>query len=106
MPSNTVLTIVEVATPDARSELLRASFTMISWLIGIRAIRANASRMSHAELDAATELDFEDPTGLAADYAALMRHLPNLRIFGGCCGTDHRHVAAIADHCCGRAAAA
>jgi methionine synthase I (cobalamin-dependent) len=21
---------------------------------------------------------------------------PNLNVFGGCCGTDHRHVAAIA----------
>jgi homocysteine S-methyltransferase len=76
-----------------------------AWRERIRAIRANASRMSHAELDAATELDASDPTGLGQDYAALMRHLPNLRVFGGCCGTDHRHVAAMADHCCGRTAA-
>jgi homocysteine S-methyltransferase len=96
--------MVNCAHPDHFRDVVVAGGG--AWRERIRAIRANASRMSHAELDAATELDDGDPTGLAADYAALMRHLPNLRIFGGCCGTDHRHVAAIADHCCGRATAA
>jgi homocysteine S-methyltransferase len=71
----------------------------------IRAIRANASRKSHAELDAATELDPGDPAGLGADYADLLKLLPNLSVFGGCCGTDHRHIAAMADACATRAAA-
>jgi methionine synthase I (cobalamin-dependent) len=51
---------------------------------------------SHAELDAATELDSGDPADLAARYAALCDALPNLTVFGGCCGTDLRHVTAIA----------
>lgn len=30
-------------------------------------------------------------------HTELARHLPGMRILGGCCGTDHRHVAAICD---------
>jgi homocysteine S-methyltransferase len=25
--------------------------------------------------------------------------LPNLQLIGGCCGTDHRHIAAICARC-------
>jgi homocysteine S-methyltransferase len=62
----------------------------------IRGVRANASTRSHAELDEAEELDEGDPAALAADVLALRRRRPNLTILGGCCGTDHRHIAAIA----------
>lgn len=65
----------------------------------IGGIRANASRMSHAELDEAEELDDGDPQELAKDYRGLLAALPNLCLLGGCCGTDHRHVAAIAEAC-------
>ena len=65
------------------------------WLKRIRAIRANASAKSHAELDEATELDAGNPYELGQNYADLKACLPQLNIFGGCCGTDHRHVAAI-----------
>ena len=61
----------------------------------VMGVRANASKMSHAELDAAEELDEGDPAELAQDYALLGRLLP-LDVVGGCCGTDHRHVGAIA----------
>ena len=60
----------------------------------IGGIRANASRLSHAELDAATELDDGNPVEFGADYLALAKLLPGLRLIGGCCGSDHRHVAA------------
>jgi homocysteine S-methyltransferase len=66
------------------------------WTERIRAVRANASRMSHAELDVAEELDDGDPVELAADYVRLRQALPNATVFGGCCGTDVRHVRAIA----------
>ena len=32
-------------------------------------------------------------------YAELVRRLPWLNVFGGCCGTDTRHVDAIAAAC-------
>lgn len=70
-----------------------------NWTQRIMGIRANASTCSHAELDAATELDRGDPLALAQHYRSLQAQLPNLRVLGGCCGTDHHHLAAIAQHC-------
>lgn len=70
-----------------------------AWTQRIGGIRANASRMSHAELDAATELDAGDPAELAAQYASLRASFPTLRVLGGCCGTDHRHLDAISRAC-------
>lgn len=58
-------------------------------------IRANASQLSHEELDNATELDRGDIADLADRYAALRRLVPSLAVFGGCCGTDVAHVDAI-----------
>ena len=66
-----------------------------AWRDRIRGIRANASKRSHAELDAATEIDIGDIDELAGDYRALRAALPLLAVVGGCCGTDHRHVEAI-----------
>jgi homocysteine S-methyltransferase len=63
----------------------------------IRGLRANASKLSHAELDEAEELDSGDPSDLAERYVALRRDLPELEVVGGCCGTDIRHVTAICD---------
>lgn len=67
-----------------------------SWTQRIRGVRANASRLSHAELDEADTLDEGDPYELACLYGELRRRLPNLSVYGGCCGTDHRHIEAIA----------
>ena len=61
----------------------------------IHALRANASMKSHAELDAAEDLDAGDPTDLAQRYVALRRELPELHVLGGCCGTNLSHVTAI-----------
>lgn len=66
------------------------------WLARVRGIRANASKRSHAELDEATELDCGDPDELGADYKALLARHPQISVVGGCCGTDHRHVGAMA----------
>jgi S-methylmethionine-dependent homocysteine/selenocysteine methylase len=67
------------------------------WLERIGGLRANASMRSHAELDEATELDAGDPDDLGARHRALRASLPRVAVLGGCCGTDHRHVAAIRD---------
>jgi S-methylmethionine-dependent homocysteine/selenocysteine methylase len=70
-----------------------------AWTRRIRGIRANASKMSHAELDEAEELDSGDPDELAGDYVALRRHHPQISVLGGCCGTSHLHVGAISQAC-------
>jgi S-methylmethionine-dependent homocysteine/selenocysteine methylase len=66
-----------------------------AWTGRIRGLRANASKLSHAELDEAEELDEGNPDELASDYVALRERLPELHVLGGCCGTDHRHVGAM-----------
>ena len=66
------------------------------WTERVRGLRANASQLSHAELDEMVELDAGDPDDLAARYVGLRAALPALQVIGGCCGTDHRHIAAIA----------
>jgi homocysteine S-methyltransferase len=68
-----------------------------AWTARIRAIRANASPKSHAELDESTELDLGDPAELAQRYRGLRGALPGLNVLGGCCGTDWRHLRAIRD---------
>jgi homocysteine S-methyltransferase len=67
------------------------------WIGRIGGVRANASRKSHAELDEAEELDEGDPSELADQYRTLRSLLPAATVIGGCCGTDHRHVGAVAD---------
>jgi homocysteine S-methyltransferase len=66
------------------------------WAARVGALRANGSRMSHAELDAAETLDDGDPADLAEGYVRLRDLLPAVRVIGGCCGTDVRHVAEVA----------
>lgn len=70
------------------------------WLSRVGGIRANASTKSHAELDEMTELDEGDPADLGERIGGLRRKMPSLNVLGGCCGTDHRHVASIAAACC------
>jgi homocysteine S-methyltransferase len=69
------------------------------WTRRIAGLRANASRMSHAELDDSETLDAGDPADLGQRYRELLQEMPEIRIIGGCCGTDHRHVAAICEAC-------
>lgn len=70
-----------------------------AWLDRIGGLRANASPLSHAELDMATELDAGNPLDLAHHYRSLRKQLPKARVLGGCCGTDIRHVTAICYAC-------
>jgi S-methylmethionine-dependent homocysteine/selenocysteine methylase len=70
-----------------------------AWTERVRGLRANASRMSHAELNEAPELDIGNPRELGEHYAKLKKRLRKLNVLGGCCGTDHRHVEQIAAAC-------
>ena len=81
---------INCAHPDHFASSLNGDFTR---RIGL--LRANASRLSHAELDEAAVLDAGDAVELSLDYVRLHQMVPTLRVMGGCCGTDLRHVAAI-----------
>ena len=69
------------------------------WVQRIRGLRSNASAMSHAELDEAEELDDGDPVELGRQHGALKGRLSHINVFGGCCGTDHRHVEETCKAC-------
>lgn len=77
------------------SHVARALEPGAGWKRRLCGLRANASTQSHAELDAATALDEGDADDLAASIVALRAAWPTLRVVGGCCGTDRRHVERI-----------
>lgn len=87
--------MINCAHPDHFRDALD---THASWTLRIGGVRANASRLSHAELDEAEVLDDGDPVELGQLSVALLDQLPNIRVLGGCCGTDHRHLGCIAGH--------
>ena len=87
---------INCAHPDHFTNALNADPAAIA-RVGL--LRANASRSSHAELDEAEDLDEGDPMELARQYADLLLNHPHLQVLGGCCGTDARHVEAIAHAC-------
>jgi len=66
------------------------------WIERIRGLRANASKLSHAELDGRDELDVGLPDGFGDEHGDLLAALPQLAVLGGCCGTDLRHIASLA----------
>ena len=69
-----------------RTEIVRTRF------IGIQ---ANTSALSYQELDGVKELQISSPDDLAEAMLKLKSDF-HFKIFGGCCGTDNRHIAEIA----------
>ena len=84
--------MINCAHPDHFSDQVNDE----TWCQRVFGVRANASRMSHAELDEAEVLDDGIPSEFGELHAQLKQCLPHLKVFGGCCGTDHRHVDAVA----------
>lgn len=84
---------VNCAHPDHFFHVLKDQ----PWGKRIKAMRCNASRQSHAELDACEVLDDGNPTELGSQYREVAQRMPWINIFGGCCGTDLRHVTQIAE---------
>ena len=93
--------MVNCAHPDHFSAELAGD-----WTARVGGVRANASRMSHAELDEAEELDDGNPEEFGELHGAFAARLPNLRMIGGCCGTDDRHIGCAARHVVTQAIAA
>ncbi|MGJ0452310.1 MAG: homocysteine S-methyltransferase family protein [Methylocystis sp.] len=88
--------MINCAHPTHFEQALSADAPWMQRLLGVK---ANASTKSHAELDESETLDSGDPIDLGRRYRRLRETYPGLRILGGCCGTDDRHVAAICEAC-------
>ena len=65
------------------------------WIHRLRALKGNASTKSHAELNDSTSLDSGNPQEFGQQIAELKKIFPHLNIFGGCCGSDLRHVKQV-----------
>lgn len=85
--------LVNCAHPDHVGPTIDADVAALGRL---RGVKANASRMSHAELDESPVLDDGDPAEFGQQLADLHAAHPHLNVLGGCCGTDTRHLAAVA----------
>lgn len=58
-------------------------------------IQANTSPLSYTELDGSLDLKCSEPEAFAEDMMRL-RTISRIKIFGGCCGTDNRHMDQVA----------
>lgn len=65
------------------------------WIQRLRGIIVNASECSHAELDEAEALDDGNPVELGKLVGEIQRQQTHFTVFGGCCGTDSRHMQNI-----------
>ncbi|MCR8725891.1 homocysteine S-methyltransferase family protein [Frigidibacter sp. ROC022] len=67
-----------------------------AWQERLRCIRPNASAMEKIALCKLGHLEDGDPAELGQQMADVAQRLPHMDIFGGCCGTDERHLREIA----------
>lgn len=90
--SGAVYFMINCAHPDHFMHILERG----DWGKRIRGIRCNASRKSHSELDESEILDDGNPVELGMQYKAIKEKMPWINIYGGCCGSDLRHITEIA----------
>ena len=86
--------LVNCAHPDHA----RPAWGSGEWMGRVEGLVANASRCSHAELDEASALDDGNPEELGAQLGELAHRFAHFTVFGGCCGTDMRHIRQIANN--------
>ena len=77
---------------EALSQPFNKNSTVENRFLGIQ---ANTSPLSYAELDHSPDLKCSEPIPFAEDMLKL-RGISKIKIFGGCCGTDNRHMEQIA----------
>ncbi len=66
------------------------------WQNRIRMIRPNAAAMDKIALCKLGHIEDGDPVELGQQMGEVGRRFPEMDIFGGCCGTDERHLREIA----------
>lgn len=65
------------------------------WTRRLRGIRPNAAKMDKIALCKLGHLEDGDPVELGQQMSGLLDRYPHFDIWGGCCGTDHRHADQI-----------
>jgi S-methylmethionine-dependent homocysteine/selenocysteine methylase len=71
------------------------TLTLGDWTDRLRCIRPNAAAMDKIALCKLGHLEDGDPVELGRQMGDLARRFPRMDIWGGCCGTDHRHLSEI-----------
>ncbi|MEW4486842.1 homocysteine S-methyltransferase family protein [Thalassoglobus sp. JC818] len=85
--------MINCAHPTHFAETLTSA---AGWRSRIGGLRANASKLSHEELDGSEELDSGNPDEFGQEHRHLLDNLDhNINVLGGCCGTDYRHIEAL-----------
>lgn len=78
--------------PSVVSQALEQSFNKTARVSErFKGIQANTSALSYSELDNPEDLKTSPPEELAAAMEKLYKN-NGFKIFGGCCGTDERHI--------------
>ena len=80
--------MVNCTHPDHFAHLLEDRV----WARRIKGVFCNASRKSHAELEASDTLDDGNPVEFGEQHKEMRDRSPWINVFGGCCGCDIRHV--------------
>ncbi len=73
-----------------------ALFPAGPWLTRLRSLRPNASTADKQALCTIGHLEAGDPELLGEQMGSIAGRLPNVDIWGGCCGTWDEHLGAIA----------
>ncbi len=68
------------------------------WCERLRYIRPNAAQMDKIALCSLGHLEDGDPVELGEQMGEVAQRFPRADILGGCCGTDERHLAEIAQN--------
>jgi homocysteine S-methyltransferase len=81
----------------ARAGLLHASNSSVMVRQRVIGLLANTAALSPEDLNDSACLIEEDPDVFGRSLAGLHREM-GLKILGGCCGTDDRHICSLAAH--------
>jgi homocysteine S-methyltransferase len=65
------------------------------WIARLGGFMPNAVAMETLDLCTLGHLEDGDPAELGAQMADLARRFPHISVWGGCCGTDGRHIGQI-----------
>lgn len=66
-----------------------------NWIQRLGGFMPNAVAMETLDLCKLGHLEDGDPEELGGQMAALARRFPHINVWGGCCGTDGRHIGEI-----------